>query len=194
MGPGPSPAASGDSVTTVKVANSKLGTILTDGAGATLYYSTADGDRQSACTGLCAMSWLPLREPATGRLTAAGLSGTLATAPRSDGAPQVTYNDRPLYTFTGDKKPGDVAGQGVDGVWFVAMPSLTDPDAAAEAPTPAAPPATPSAQLTPAPAPPAPAPPAPAPPTPAPPTPAPPAFNDHDADNAGGANDGDGNG
>ena len=29
------------------------------------------------------------------------------------------YNNWPLYYYVGDVGPGDVDGQGVDGVWFV---------------------------------------------------------------------------
>jgi predicted lipoprotein with Yx(FWY)xxD motif len=36
----------------------------------------------------------------------------------------VTFNGWPLYTFANDKAPGQVNGQGVGGVWFVATPSL----------------------------------------------------------------------
>ncbi|MDQ6899514.1 MAG: hypothetical protein M3072_08405 [Candidatus Dormibacteraeota bacterium] len=194
---------SSSSATTVKVASSSLGSILTDASGATLYYYTADTESHSTCTGQCANYWLPLLQPNYGLLqapsgnpTGSGLSGKLATTGRLDGGRQVTYNDRPLYTFSGDKKPGDLAGQGIGGVWFVATPSLPDPDAAAEQPVPSAPaPATPTS----APAAHAPvvAPTNQVPPTPRtipqPPAPAP-GFNDHDADNAGGRSDGDGNG
>jgi predicted lipoprotein with Yx(FWY)xxD motif len=32
---------------------------------------------------------------------------------------QVTFNGMPLYTFTGDSKPGQVNGQGIDGFFAV---------------------------------------------------------------------------
>jgi predicted lipoprotein with Yx(FWY)xxD motif len=193
---------SSSSATTVKVASSSLGSILTDARGATLYYHTADTESHSTCTGECALNWLPLLQPNYGLLqapsgnpTGSGFSGKLASTGRSDGGRQVTYNDRPLYTFSGDSKPGDLRGQGIGGVWFVATPSLSDPDAAAEQPLPSAPaPATPTSAPAPAPAE-APATPLPPAPRAIPPPPAPaPGFNDHDADNAGGRSDGDGNG
>jgi predicted lipoprotein with Yx(FWY)xxD motif len=37
-------------------------------------------------------------------------------------AKQVTYNGHPLYTFTGDTKPGQTNGQGLNqfgALWFV---------------------------------------------------------------------------
>jgi predicted lipoprotein with Yx(FWY)xxD motif len=37
---------------------------------------------------------------------------------------QVVYNDHPLYTFSGDKAPGQTNGQGIGGKWFVATIDL----------------------------------------------------------------------
>ena len=50
----------------------------------------------------------------------------LGTSPRSDGKAQVTYNGHPLYTFAGDKNPGDTSGQGVNafgGLWYAVSPA-----------------------------------------------------------------------
>ena len=50
----------------------------------------------------------------------------LGTSTRRDGSTQVTYNNRPLYYFVADKKPGDLRGQGIDafgGGWYVLSPS-----------------------------------------------------------------------
>ena len=46
----------------------------------------------------------------------------LATTKRSDGGTQITYNGHPLYLYSGDKKPGDTNGQGLNtfgGLWYV---------------------------------------------------------------------------
>jgi len=43
------------------------------------------------------------------------------------GGDQITYNAWPLYTFAGDKAPGQTTGQGVvgfGGKWLVATPGL----------------------------------------------------------------------
>ena len=101
---------------TVAVANSKLGDILVDADGRTLYAFTKDQGDKSACSGQCATNWPAL----TGTATAGtGAQATLlSTAMQADGNAQVTYDGRPLYYFAGDAKPGDVNGQGVGNVWF----------------------------------------------------------------------------
>jgi predicted lipoprotein with Yx(FWY)xxD motif len=103
--------------TTVAVASSKLGDILVDGDGRTLYAFTKDKGDQSACTGQCASNWPAL----TGTATAgSGVQASLlSTSMQANGTDQVTYGGRPLYHFAGDAKPGDTNGQGVGGVWFV---------------------------------------------------------------------------
>ena len=102
---------------TVAVASSKLGDILVDGDGRTLYAFTKDQGDQSACSGECATNWPAL----TGTATAGAGAGAalLSTSTQANGSSQVTYGGRPLYYFAGDAKPGDTNGQGVGKVWFV---------------------------------------------------------------------------
>lgn len=47
----------------------------------------------------------------------------LGTIKRPDGGIQVTYKGLPLYTFTEDKRPGQIKGQGVKdvGTWHAAV-------------------------------------------------------------------------
>jgi predicted lipoprotein with Yx(FWY)xxD motif len=49
-------------------------------------------------------------------------AGDFGTVTREDGKQQTNYKGSPLYYFGGDKVPGDVQGQGVGNVWFVANP------------------------------------------------------------------------
>ena len=77
----------------------------------------------SACTDDCAGAWPPLMladgEPIAGEGVDQAL---LATAPRTDGDPQVAYNGHRLYRFSGDTAPGDTNGQGVADVWYAVTP------------------------------------------------------------------------
>src|SRR4051812_25577538 len=52
---------------TVRVANSRLGKVLVDSRGHTLYLFKRDVGTKSNCTGACASAWPPLR--ATGKPT-----------------------------------------------------------------------------------------------------------------------------
>jgi predicted lipoprotein with Yx(FWY)xxD motif len=110
-------AAQETSGTTVAVANSKLGDILVDADGRTLYAFTKDKGDQSACSGQCATNWPALSGTAT---AGTGIQAALlSTSKQANGSTQVTYGGKPLYYFAGDAKPGDTNGQGVGKVWFV---------------------------------------------------------------------------
>jgi len=101
---------------TVKLADSKLGRILVDSKGDTLYLFQADtGGTASTCYAACAAAWPPLTtsgEPIAGPGVAAA---KLGTTKRSDGTTEVTYNGHPLYTFAGDGAPGQTTGEGNKG-------------------------------------------------------------------------------
>jgi predicted lipoprotein with Yx(FWY)xxD motif len=122
----PPKTANGRTPTVAVQSNGNLGKILVDGSGRTLYLFKKDSGTKSACTGGCAGAWPPLRlggKPVVGRGVSASM---VATAPRSDGKPQVIYNGHPLYTFSGDQKAGDTNGQGLTNFgagWFVLSPS-----------------------------------------------------------------------
>jgi predicted lipoprotein with Yx(FWY)xxD motif len=110
-------AASSGSVrarATVAIANSKLGKILVDGKGRTLYDFQPDKSMASTCYGACAALWPPLTttgKPVAGHGVRASLLGTTK---RKDGKLEVTYNHHPLYYFVSDQKPGQTTGQGVN--------------------------------------------------------------------------------
>ncbi len=100
----------------------KLGKILVDGDGRTLYMYTKDTKDMSNCYDKCEVAWPPLLQtdkPAVGEGTDASLLGTTQ---RKDGTMQVTYNGMPLYYYFKDHAAGDVTGQGVGTVWYVLSP------------------------------------------------------------------------
>jgi predicted lipoprotein with Yx(FWY)xxD motif len=100
--------------------NTKLGTILVNSKGLTLYHFTADTATTSACTGSCASVWPPLLMTGSGSpVGGSGITG-LGTIQVAAGR-QVTYHSMPLYTYSGDKSPGQTNGQGIEGKWFAVV-------------------------------------------------------------------------
>jgi predicted lipoprotein with Yx(FWY)xxD motif len=103
------PAAGGK--VTVGVTTTKLGKVLVNTAGMTLYiYGKDPGNGTSKCAGQCLTIW----PPATVTSTPTYGSGT---PPASDfkvsATKQLVVNGFPLYTFSSDTAPGDTTGQGI---------------------------------------------------------------------------------
>jgi predicted lipoprotein with Yx(FWY)xxD motif len=101
----------------VKLASTK---ILVTTTGMSLYVFNEDKPGSSACSGPCAKFWPPLTVPA-GTMPAAtmmGSKGKFGTITRADGSMQLTFDGAPLYTFAGDKKPGDLKGEGLAAKWW----------------------------------------------------------------------------
>src|SRR4029079_10924433 len=122
---GPPKTASGRPAT-VGVANTGLGKILVDSQGRTLYMFQKDQGTHSACTGACASAWPPLRANGKPTVGSGASASMVTTSPRSDGKPQVVYNNHQLYRYSGDQKPGDTNGQGLTafgGGWFALSPA-----------------------------------------------------------------------
>jgi predicted lipoprotein with Yx(FWY)xxD motif len=121
----------GSANTTVRSAqSSQLGTsVLVNRRGMTLYTLSAERAGRLICTrsstipggsASCLSMWLPLTVAKGSTPTGTARLGTIT---RSDnGATQVTWHGRPLYTFAGDKAPGDASGNGFKdvGVWQAA--------------------------------------------------------------------------
>jgi predicted lipoprotein with Yx(FWY)xxD motif len=110
-----------EAAATIEVTSASMGDILADPDGNTLYMFVPDQENngEPTCYDDCAAAW-PAFE-AMGDLTAGeGLDQSLlASVERTDGTTQVTYNDLPLYYFSGDEAPGDTNGQGLMDVWYV---------------------------------------------------------------------------
>ena len=97
---------------TVSLRTTKLGQVLVNASGHTLYLFAKDANGKSACSGSCAADWPPLLshgKPSAGSGVKASLLGTTS---RKNGSLQVTYNKHPLYTYTDDKQPGQTSGEG----------------------------------------------------------------------------------
>jgi predicted lipoprotein with Yx(FWY)xxD motif len=122
----PPTTASGRPATVGTAKVGSLGKVLVDSQGHTLYLFEKDTGTGSTCFGACASAWPPLR--ATGKPTvgSGANASIIATKPRPDGKPQVTYNGHPLYRYAADQKPGDATGQGLSAfgaAWFALSPA-----------------------------------------------------------------------
>ncbi|UEL28276.1 hypothetical protein [Pseudarthrobacter sp. L1SW] len=121
-----SPAAPATASTAVdlKTASSTAGAIVVDAKGMSVYFFTKDvkDSGTSACTDACLAAWPPVTTTAE-RPSADGVTGTLGTIATPDGKKQVTLEGLPLYYYAKDTKPGDILGQGVNNVWYLAAPS-----------------------------------------------------------------------
>ncbi len=82
-----------------------------------LYYFTDDEIGVSNCNGACAEAWPPAVFPED---TPMGENYSLIQ--REDGRFQVAFKGNPLYLYSGDNSPGDVNGDGLNGVWFLSKP------------------------------------------------------------------------
>ena len=105
---------------TVKIATSaKLGKILVDSSGMTLYVDERDKPGKPDCTGGCLTAWPPAPAPASPAF-ASGLDASIfSSITLTDGTKQLTVKGSPLYTWMNDKKAGDTTGQDVNGFYVV---------------------------------------------------------------------------
>jgi predicted lipoprotein with Yx(FWY)xxD motif len=101
----------------------KLGTILVNSKGLTLYMFVPDHQKKVTCKGQCAVIWPPLKVKKGQKPTAGGAAKKKLLG--TDGR-VVTYNRWPLYTYVTDTRPGQTTGQGIKqsgGKWYVLSPS-----------------------------------------------------------------------
>jgi predicted lipoprotein with Yx(FWY)xxD motif len=119
-------SASSASGTAVSWRKTSIGNAITTASGLTLYLFRGDSGSTSKCYGACASAWPPLIT--SGKPTALGRvdASLLGTTKRTDGKLQVTFKDHPLYTFVGDKAPGQTHGEGSNAFgaqWYALAPS-----------------------------------------------------------------------
>jgi len=111
---------------TVSIRQTKLGRVLADARGRTLYLFEKDKGATSSCYGACASIWPPLTTGGRAKAGTGVTAAKLGSTKRSDGKTAITYEGHPLYTYAGDQKPGDTQGQGLDqfgAEWYVLAPS-----------------------------------------------------------------------
>ena len=126
--PAATPASSLVQTVVLKAETTRAGMVLANGSGLTLYYFSADkpGSGASVCTGGCAVAWPPLAAPVKAP-AGVHLPGSLGVISRPGGVRQVTLNGFPVYTYVGDKAPGQVTGDGKEGAWHVIKLGASQP-------------------------------------------------------------------
>jgi predicted lipoprotein with Yx(FWY)xxD motif len=116
---------------TVKISTRKLpklGTVLVNAKGRTLYMFVPDKRKRVTCVRTCAKVWPPVKLPKGAKAVAAGKAkaSLLGSDPNPAGGRVVTYNKWPLYTYVADTAPGQAKGQALNlngGLWYVLSPS-----------------------------------------------------------------------
>ncbi len=93
----------------------KLGMVMTDPKGMTLYTFAKDTSGVSNCSGGCLHAWPAYVAPSqTGNFPA-----NMSVIKRSDGTLQYAWKGMPLYYYSKDGDSGDAYGNGIGGVWTV---------------------------------------------------------------------------
>ncbi|HEY7147249.1 MAG TPA: hypothetical protein VH637_23630 [Streptosporangiaceae bacterium] len=115
---GGSPVAAADVGATLRTVKIGGVDVLVNADGLTLYWFAPDTSTSSKCFGSCAVYWPPVSgSPAAGP----GVTGKLGTIKRPGGGLQATYDGHPLYTYIGDRGPGQANGNDLDlngGFWY----------------------------------------------------------------------------
>jgi predicted lipoprotein with Yx(FWY)xxD motif len=106
----------------VSTASSKLGRILVNSRGHTLYLFAKDRNGRSSCSGF----WPALIASGKPRAAAGAKASLLGTTRRADGRMQVTYKRHPLYTFVKDTRKGQTNGEELNAFgaeWYAVSPA-----------------------------------------------------------------------
>ncbi|MDN3609959.1 hypothetical protein ACFFUP_14880 [Vibrio ostreicida] len=115
------PLARKDDVT-IKLYNDGQKRYLVDSQNLALYTFDKDKVNQSVCYSDCELKWPPalvspeLAKDGVQNLT---LTGGFGITQRKDQSYQWTYQNKPLYRWFKDSKPGDTSGDGVKNVWHL---------------------------------------------------------------------------
>ena len=108
-------AATGCAATghTIALCRTKLGRVLVNSKGHTLYLFRKDRHGKSTCYRSCATFWPPLRKHGKPTLGPGVKKSLLGTTRRRNGPRQLTYNKHPLYTYKLDTRAGQTKGEGL---------------------------------------------------------------------------------
>jgi predicted lipoprotein with Yx(FWY)xxD motif len=102
----------------------KLGQVITDSRGMTLYRFDRDTSNppESNCYGPCVGLWPPVTGTADQVQTVGIDKALIGTVTRKDGITQLCIDGWPLYHYAKDAAPGEAKGQAVGNTWYAATP------------------------------------------------------------------------
>ena len=122
-GIGPAPKAADAAAPDVAVAHTDLGDVVVDAKGMTAYVFDKDvaGSGSSTCTGDCQKLWTAV-PAASDQPVAVGIIAPVGVITGAGGGKQITVAGLPLYTYSGDKAPGDTNGQLFKDLWHAITP------------------------------------------------------------------------
>lgn len=104
-----SSASNPDAVAVRTVDNTR---VLTDSTGRTLYSADVEKGGRIVCTAGCTSFWNPVSASSTqAKTAAANLNLDLGVVKRPGGGRQLTFDGKPLYSFT-QEGPGQLKGNG----------------------------------------------------------------------------------
>ena len=115
-----------NTATVVALTKTKIGTIIVDSRGRTLYLFEKDRNGVSKCTTACLSYWPALTSRATPHAGQGVHQSLLGLSRPHNGVRQVTYAGHPLYTFVGDKRAGQTTGENLDNFgaeWYAVAPN-----------------------------------------------------------------------
>ncbi|MGE3476406.1 MAG: hypothetical protein AB7H70_11430 [Rhodospirillaceae bacterium] len=92
------------------VVNVATGRMLVNLDGKSVYAWDRDPPNKSVCHDACAREWQPVLAPASGKS-----QGEWSVVDRAAGVKQWAFRGKPLYTYTGDRKPRSLEGSDVPG-------------------------------------------------------------------------------
>ncbi|MGH2973780.1 MAG: COG4315 family predicted lipoprotein [Solirubrobacterales bacterium] len=119
-------SGSGTAAVITSASATKVGRVLVDSKGFTVYDFHKDKGGKPSCYGACAKAWPPVVTEGEPKAGEGAMASKLGTVERNDGTTQVTYAGHPLYAFVEDRKPGEANGNDVSAFgaeWYALQPS-----------------------------------------------------------------------
>jgi predicted lipoprotein with Yx(FWY)xxD motif len=100
------------------IVDKQLGRVLTTPGKQAIYVWNKEPKGKIRCTGACAKAWPPVivKAGVVVPMRVKGIIGAFGTVRRPNGARQLTFNKRPLYTYA-HERPSQVLCNDVDD-WF----------------------------------------------------------------------------